>query len=137
MLQIEGAILQPIISFWGISSNDKDVPFTAMGVGRSKKEAKHFAACALIDKLIGVQLADSQNDSAGVGATLTSTSEGGANATGCCDGTENLTWPIQSVGFRRCAWRVVGHHQLKIIFYFSVANNVGARGVHNNIYIAI
>lgn len=32
---------------------------TAMGVGRSKKEAKHAAAKALIDKLTGLNLSDS------------------------------------------------------------------------------
>jgi RISC-loading complex subunit TARBP2 len=33
--------------------------FPAMGVGRSKKEAKHAAAKALIDKLTGLNLSDS------------------------------------------------------------------------------
>ena len=33
-------------------------PLTAMGAGRSKKEAKHAAAKSLIDKLTGSNLAD-------------------------------------------------------------------------------
>lgn len=37
------------------------VPFTAMGAGRSKKEAKHAAAKALIDKMSGNLTCDSQN----------------------------------------------------------------------------
>lgn len=35
------------------------ISISAMGVGRSKKEAKHCAAKALIDKLTGLNLSDS------------------------------------------------------------------------------
>jgi RISC-loading complex subunit TARBP2 len=57
-----------------------DVP--AMGVGRSKKEAKHAAAKALIDKLTGLNLSDTfyqqqktfnANGSPGVAATTNNT----------------------------------------------------------------
>lgn len=59
LVQIEGAIHEPTFRY-RVSFNDKDVPFTAMGAGRSKKEAKHSAARALIDKLTGVQLPEAQ-----------------------------------------------------------------------------
>ncbi|KAL9926872.1 interferon-inducible double-stranded RNA-dependent protein kinase activator A homolog isoform X2 [Glossina fuscipes] len=59
LVQIEGAIHEPTFRY-RVSFNDKDVPFTAMGAGRSKKEAKHSAARGLIDKLTGVQIVDSQ-----------------------------------------------------------------------------
>ncbi|XP_055850181.1 RISC-loading complex subunit tarbp2 isoform X3 [Episyrphus balteatus] len=59
LIQMEGAIHEPTFRY-RVSFNDKDVPFTAMGAGRSKKEAKHSAARALIDKLTGVQLPESQ-----------------------------------------------------------------------------
>ncbi|XP_023031331.1 RISC-loading complex subunit tarbp2 isoform X2 [Drosophila willistoni] len=65
LVQIEGAIHEPTFRF-RVSFKDKDTPFTAMGAGRSKKEAKHAAARALIDKLIVVQLPETMN-SAGVG----------------------------------------------------------------------
>lgn len=52
LVQIEGAIHEPTFRY-RVSYNDKDVPFTAMGAGRSKKEAKHAAAKALIDKMTG------------------------------------------------------------------------------------
>uniref|UniRef100_A0A1L8DVH6 Putative staufen n=2 Tax=Nyssomyia neivai TaxID=330878 RepID=A0A1L8DVH6_9DIPT len=48
LVQIEGAIHEPTFRY-RVSYNDKD----AMGAGRSKKEAKHAAAKALIDKLTG------------------------------------------------------------------------------------
>lgn len=55
LVQIEGAIHEPTFRY-RVSFNDKEgeVPFTAMGAGRSKKEAKHAAAKALIDKITGV-----------------------------------------------------------------------------------
>uniref|UniRef100_A0A1B0G411 DRBM domain-containing protein n=1 Tax=Glossina morsitans morsitans TaxID=37546 RepID=A0A1B0G411_GLOMM len=59
LVQIEGAIHEPTFRY-RVSFNDKDVPFTAMGAGRSKKEAKHSAARGLIDKLTGVQIVDPQ-----------------------------------------------------------------------------
>ncbi|XP_055924098.1 interferon-inducible double-stranded RNA-dependent protein kinase activator A homolog isoform X2 [Eupeodes corollae] len=59
LIQMEGAIHEPTFRY-RVSFNDKEVPFTAMGAGRSKKEAKHSAARALIDKLTGVQLPESQ-----------------------------------------------------------------------------
>ncbi|XP_017152560.1 interferon-inducible double-stranded RNA-dependent protein kinase activator A homolog isoform X3 [Drosophila miranda] len=55
LVQIEGAIHEPTFRF-RVSFKDKDTPFTAMGAGRSKKEAKHAAARALIDKLMCAQL---------------------------------------------------------------------------------
>lgn len=57
LVQIEGAIHEPTFRY-RVSFNDKDVPFTAMGAGRSKKEAKHAAAKALIDKMTGVVVPD-------------------------------------------------------------------------------
>jgi RISC-loading complex subunit TARBP2 len=53
LVQIEGAVHQPSFRY-RVSFNDKD----AMGVGRSKKEAKHAAAKALIDKLTGMNISD-------------------------------------------------------------------------------
>ncbi|CAD6997035.1 interferon-inducible double-stranded RNA-dependent protein kinase activator A homolog B isoform X1 [Ceratitis capitata] len=58
LVQIEGAIHEPTFRY-RVAFNDKEVTFTAMGAGRSKKEAKHSSARALIDKLIGVPLSDS------------------------------------------------------------------------------
>ncbi|XP_044316346.1 RISC-loading complex subunit tarbp2 isoform X2 [Drosophila rhopaloa] len=85
LVQIEGAIHEPTFRF-RVSFKDKDTPFTAMGAGRSKKEAKHAAARALIDKLIGPQLPESPSSSAGPSVTgLTVAGSGGdgnANATG-------------------------------------------------------
>lgn len=52
LVQIEGAIHEPTFRY-RVSFNEKDVPFTAMGAGRSKKEAKHAAARGLIEKLCG------------------------------------------------------------------------------------
>jgi RISC-loading complex subunit TARBP2 len=53
LVQIEGAVHEPTFRY-RVSFNDKD----AMGVGRSKKEAKHAAAKSLIDKLTGLNLSD-------------------------------------------------------------------------------
>lgn len=78
LVQIEGAIHEPTFRY-RVSFNDKDVPFTAMGAGRSKKEAKHSAARALIDKLTGVQLPETQ---ASAPATSNAAAEN-ANAAGC------------------------------------------------------
>ncbi|KMY90090.1 interferon-inducible double-stranded RNA-dependent protein kinase activator A homolog isoform X2 [Drosophila simulans] len=91
LVQIEGAIHEPTFRF-RVSFKDKDTPFTAMGAGRSKKEAKHAAARALIDKLIGAQLPESPSSSAGPSVTgLTVAGSGGdvnANATGGGDAGE-------------------------------------------------
>lgn len=57
LVQIEGAIHEPTFRY-RVSFNDKDVPFTAMGAGRSKKEAKHAAAKALIEKMAGTSVMD-------------------------------------------------------------------------------
>lgn len=86
LVQIEGAIHEPTFRF-RVSFKDKDTPFTAMGAGRSKKEAKHAAARALIDKLIGVQLESQGNLSVSastVGCSLSggSGSDGNANISG-------------------------------------------------------
>ncbi|XP_033174023.1 interferon-inducible double-stranded RNA-dependent protein kinase activator A homolog isoform X4 [Drosophila mauritiana] len=88
LVQIEGAIHEPTFRF-RVSFKDKDTPFTAMGAGRSKKEAKHAAARALIDKLIGAQLPESPSSSAGPSVTgLTVAGDGNANTTGGGDGGE-------------------------------------------------
>lgn len=71
LVQIEGAIHEPTFRY-RVAFNDKDVPFTAMGAGRSKKEAKHSAARALIDKLTGVQLPDATQACAGIGVGIAS-----------------------------------------------------------------
>ncbi|XP_037711901.1 interferon-inducible double-stranded RNA-dependent protein kinase activator A homolog isoform X4 [Drosophila subpulchrella] len=93
LVQIEGAIHEPTFRF-RVSFKDKDTPFTAMGAGRSKKEAKHAAARALIDKLIGAQLPESPSSSAGPSVTgLTVAGSGGdgnANATGGGDGGDKI-----------------------------------------------
>ncbi|XP_017002636.2 protein Loquacious isoform X2 [Drosophila takahashii] len=94
LVQIEGAIHEPTFRF-RVSFKDKDTPFTAMGAGRSKKEAKHAAARALIDKLIGAQLPESpSSSSAGPSVTgLTVAGSGGdgnANATGGGDAGDKI-----------------------------------------------
>ncbi|XP_017075838.2 LOW QUALITY PROTEIN: interferon-inducible double-stranded RNA-dependent protein kinase activator A homolog [Drosophila eugracilis] len=93
LVQIEGAIHEPTFRF-RVSFKDKDTPFTAMGAGRSKKEAKHAAARALIDKLIGAQLPESPSSSAGPSVTgLTVAGSGGdgnANATGGGDSGDKI-----------------------------------------------
>ncbi|KQS70481.1 interferon-inducible double-stranded RNA-dependent protein kinase activator A homolog isoform X4 [Drosophila erecta] len=93
LVQIEGAIHEPTFRF-RVSFKDKDTPFTAMGAGRSKKEAKHAAARALIDKLIGAQLPESPSSSAGPSVTgLTVAGSGGdgnANATGGGDAGDKI-----------------------------------------------
>lgn len=78
LVQIEGAIHEPTFRY-RVSFNDKDVPFTAMGAGRSKKEAKHSAARALIDKLTGVQLPETQSATTGP-TNLAVSGDGIANA---------------------------------------------------------
>uniref|UniRef100_T1GW90 DRBM domain-containing protein n=1 Tax=Megaselia scalaris TaxID=36166 RepID=T1GW90_MEGSC len=57
LVQIEGAIHEPTFRY-RVSFNDKEISLTAMGSGRSKKEAKHAAAKALIDKLTGVSVVE-------------------------------------------------------------------------------
>ncbi|XP_075149725.1 double-stranded RNA-binding domain-containing protein loquacious isoform X2 [Haematobia irritans] len=87
LVQIEGAIHEPTFRY-RVSFNDKEIPFTAMGAGRSKKEAKHSAARALIDKLTGVQLPETQS------TNTTSVSAAGvdsnANATGGGDAADKI-----------------------------------------------
>ncbi|XP_017105530.2 protein Loquacious isoform X2 [Drosophila bipectinata] len=89
LVQIEGAIHEPTFRF-RVSFKDKDTPFTAMGAGRSKKEAKHAAARALIDKLTGVQLPESPNSgaagSSAAAAGLTSVGSGGDGSAGAAGG---------------------------------------------------
>ncbi|XP_053677007.1 RISC-loading complex subunit tarbp2 [Anopheles nili] len=53
LLQVEGAVHQPTFRY-RVSYQDKD----ALGTGKSKKEAKHAAAKALIDKLTGSSFLD-------------------------------------------------------------------------------
>lgn len=73
LVQIEGQIHEPTFRY-RVSFNDKDGenPFTSMGAGRSKKEAKHAAAKALIDKITGVISTDApaitNGNSDGIGA---------------------------------------------------------------------
>lgn len=81
LVQIEGAIHEPTFRF-RVSFKDKDTPFTAMGAGRSKKEAKHAAARALIDKLIGVQLPESPSSSAVPSASVTGLTAGSGSGDG-------------------------------------------------------
>lgn len=71
LVQIEGAIHEPTFRY-RVSFNDKEgeVPFTAMGAGRSKKEAKHAAAKALIDKITGVISTDPPAISNGTSSEL-------------------------------------------------------------------
>lgn len=68
LMQVEGAVHEPTFRY-RVSYQDKD----AMGTGKSKKEAKHAAAKALIDKLTGCSFGDSP-----VGMTIMS--EGGAGS---------------------------------------------------------
>lgn len=97
LVQIEGAIHEPTFRY-RVAFNDKDVPFTAMGAGRSKKEAKHSAARALIDKLTGVQLPDATQACAGIGVGIASGSitvtnvanETNTNAVGSGDGADKI-----------------------------------------------
>ncbi|XP_039437992.1 RISC-loading complex subunit tarbp2 isoform X3 [Culex pipiens pallens] len=53
LMQVEGAVHEPTFRY-RVSYQDKD----AMGTGKSKKEAKHAAAKALIDKLTGCSFGD-------------------------------------------------------------------------------
>ncbi|KAH8263878.1 hypothetical protein KR038_008804 [Drosophila bunnanda] len=95
LVQIEGAIHEPTFRF-RVSFKDKDTPFTAMGAGRSKKEAKHAAARALIDKLIGVPLPESPSSSAGPSASVPGlgagcgSGDGNANAAGGGDAGDKI-----------------------------------------------
>ncbi|TMW42455.1 hypothetical protein DOY81_012465 [Sarcophaga bullata] len=88
LVQIEGAIHEPTFRY-RVSFNDKDVPFTAMGAGRSKKEAKHSAARALIDKLTGVQLPEAQATAPAV-TNATVGIDNNANNTGSGDGADKI-----------------------------------------------
>ncbi|XP_061390227.1 interferon-inducible double-stranded RNA-dependent protein kinase activator A homolog isoform X2 [Musca vetustissima] len=88
LVQIEGAIHEPTFRY-RVSFNDKDVPFTAMGAGRSKKEAKHSAARALIDKLTGVQLPETQHTTTTTTASSTNATAGGGGSG--VDGNANVS----------------------------------------------
>lgn len=66
LMQVEGAVHEPTFRY-RVSYQDKD----AMGTGKSKKEAKHAAAKALIDKLTGCSFGDSP-----VGMTIKSEGAG-------------------------------------------------------------
>lgn len=78
LVQIEGAIHEPTFRY-RVSFNDKEIPFTAMGAGRSKKEAKHAAAKSLIDKLTGISISDPPNMLNSVTANGDSSSMPGGN----------------------------------------------------------
>ncbi|XP_055376567.1 RISC-loading complex subunit tarbp2-like isoform X2 [Condylostylus longicornis] len=77
LVQIEGAIHEPTFRY-RVSFNDKDIPFTAMGAGRSKKEAKHAAAKALIDKLTGTSVGSMSDNN----PTLSATTNGDTTSIG-------------------------------------------------------
>uniref|UniRef100_T1P7W9 Double-stranded RNA binding motif protein n=1 Tax=Musca domestica TaxID=7370 RepID=T1P7W9_MUSDO len=89
LVQIEGAIHEPTFRY-RVSFNDKDVPFTAMGAGRSKKEAKHSAARALIDKLTGVQLPEAQATTTNATTNATTGVDGNANVSGGGDAADKI-----------------------------------------------
>ncbi|XP_055637709.1 interferon-inducible double-stranded RNA-dependent protein kinase activator A homolog isoform X1 [Toxorhynchites rutilus septentrionalis] len=57
LMQVEGAVHEPTFRY-RVSYQDKD----AMGTGKSKKEAKHAAAQALIDKLSGNSFNEQQHN---------------------------------------------------------------------------
>ncbi|XP_076266329.1 protein Loquacious-like isoform X3 [Rhynchophorus ferrugineus] len=61
LLQIEGAIHEPVFRFRVFLNND----FVATGTGRSKKDAKHTAAKNLLDLLVGKQSPEQANQSNG------------------------------------------------------------------------
>lgn len=75
LVQIEGQVHQPSFRY-RVSFNDKD----AMGVGKSKKEAKHAAAKALIDKLAGMNISDQFYQTKGSFNANGSSAQGNANA---------------------------------------------------------
>ncbi|XP_071563474.1 uncharacterized protein [Temnothorax nylanderi] len=54
LVQIEGAIHEPTFRYRVTVTDVVDPIVSAMGTGRSKKEAKHAAAKAMLDKLMGV-----------------------------------------------------------------------------------
>ncbi|XP_012282651.1 RISC-loading complex subunit tarbp2 isoform X2 [Orussus abietinus] len=56
LVQIEGAIHEPTFRYRVTVADVVDPTVAAMGTGRSKKEAKHAAAKAALDKLIGVNI---------------------------------------------------------------------------------
>lgn len=56
LIQVEGAVHEPTFRY-RVSYQDKD----AMGTGKSKKEAKHSAAKALIDKLAGTAFGETNS----------------------------------------------------------------------------
>ncbi|XP_073823251.1 double-stranded RNA-binding domain-containing protein loquacious isoform X2 [Musca autumnalis] len=89
LVQIEGAIHEPTFRY-RVSFNDKDVPFTAMGAGRSKKEAKHSAARALIDKLTGVQLPETQTTTTATATNAAAGVDGNANVSGGGDAADKI-----------------------------------------------
>ncbi|XP_015513459.2 protein Loquacious-like isoform X1 [Neodiprion pinetum] len=60
LVQIEGAIHEPTFRYRVTVSDVVDLTISAMGTGRSKKEAKHAAAKAVLDKLIGVNTETSE-----------------------------------------------------------------------------
>ncbi|XP_015108998.1 interferon-inducible double-stranded RNA-dependent protein kinase activator A homolog isoform X3 [Diachasma alloeum] len=54
LVQIEGAVHEPTFRYRVTVADVVDPIVSAMGTGRSKKDAKHAAAKAVLDKLIGV-----------------------------------------------------------------------------------
>ncbi|XP_058794643.1 RISC-loading complex subunit tarbp2-like isoform X3 [Phymastichus coffea] len=60
LVQIEGAIHEPTFRYRVTVADVVDSLISAMGTGRSKKEAKHTAAKAVLDKLIGANNENSE-----------------------------------------------------------------------------
>lgn len=111
LVQIEGAVHEPTFRY-RVSFNDKDgklskilnilvkvsttVNIIAMGVGRSKKEAKHAAAKALIDKLTGLNLSEQHYQAAQLPPKTSTVVTGAVNGTISLEGFDekNLGNPI-------------------------------------------
>ncbi|XP_074108789.1 protein Loquacious-like isoform X5 [Cotesia typhae] len=62
LVQIEGAVHEPTFRYRVTVADVVDPIVSAMGTGRSKKDAKHTAAKAVLDKLIGVNSGDAAAD---------------------------------------------------------------------------
>ncbi|XP_037957727.1 interferon-inducible double-stranded RNA-dependent protein kinase activator A homolog [Teleopsis dalmanni] len=86
LVQIEGAIHEPTFRY-RVSYNNRDEPITAMGAGRSKKEAKHAAARALIEK---TQNPDFGSLNIGSHTILPNMCEGNGTTIGGGDGADSV-----------------------------------------------
>lgn len=102
------------------STSDKNIIFVyilAMGTGKSKKEAKHAAAKALIDKLAGNAFGETTTGGLTVKAeyvqpmifiALTAVTFASSELEPMVRMNHRA---IPLGGFRKCAWPVAGHHQ--------------------------